>query len=97
MANGFVNGFSDELTKTAGLGSLIKRIRNSPELRKSILRSSLLGAGTGAVATAFQSKDEKGERHLMRNILGGAAGGAVTGAAFPGWFSRRSMKATDER
>lgn len=93
----FLQGFADELVKTAGVGSaakrLAERLRSSPELRKAIARSAALGAGTGALQTMVQPKDE---RKLLRNMAAGALAGGATGVAFPGWFGRSSMRAADE-
>ncbi len=94
----FITGFSDELVKTASLAGFARRLANSKELRHAIRRSTILGAGTGAVGGAIQSKGEDESR--LKKILGAAAlggvGGALTGAAFPGWFHHSSMRAADE-
>jgi len=96
--NPFIQGFSDELVKTANLKNFARRLVSSPELRHAIRRSAVLGAGTGAISGALQHKTPEESR--LKKILGaallGGAGGAVTGAAFPGWFSRHSMRAADE-
>lgn len=96
--NPFLAGFADELVKTAGLGNFMHRLSKSKELRHAIRRSALLGAGTGAIGGALQHKDPEESR--LKKILGaallGGAGGAVSGAAFPGWFHQHSMRAADE-
>lgn len=94
-------GFADELVKVSGrldaVRRLVERIKKSPELRSSIRRSMTLGAGTGAAAAALGG--DKG-KSLLRRVLGGAAvgavGGGITGAAFPGWFTKAMRLAPDE-
>lgn len=95
----FVTGFADELTKLAGppTANLIERLRRSPELRKAIVRSTLLGAGTGAVTGAFtHDKDSGRAKKVLTGAALGALGGGITGAVYPGWFDRRSRLASDE-
>jgi uncharacterized membrane protein YoaK (UPF0700 family) len=84
--------------KTAGLGNLITRFSKSPGFRQAILRSTALGAGTGALGGALAAKDPQQSRieQILRSALLGGVGGAVSGAAFPGWFDRKSMLAHDE-
>lgn len=96
--NSFLAGFKDELVKTAGLGNFMHRLSKSKELRHAIRRSALLGAGTGAIGGALQHKnpDESRLKKILGAALLGGAGGAVTGAAFPGWFHYHSMRAADE-
>lgn len=95
----FTNGFADELVKVAKLrigAKFMKRLGKSKELRDAIKRSALLGGATGAASGALSRDD----RSTLRKILGGAtvglAGGAITGATFPGWFARSNMRAADE-
>jgi hypothetical protein len=95
------SGFADELVKTAGRANavlkLLERINTSKDLRSAIRRSALLGAGTGA-ATSVLGGD--GKKSTLRRGLGGAAlgavGGGITGAAYPGWFTRAMRLAPDE-
>ncbi len=87
--------------KVAGLGKVrefAERLGKSEELRHAIRRSALLGAGTGAIGGAIQSKspDESRIKKILGSALLGGVGGAVTGAAFPGWFHHQSMRAADE-
>ena len=93
-------GFTSELIKTARLKSVSKflsRLEKSPGLRASIRRSTALGAGTGAATNLMAGDDDHG---IIRRLASGAAvgglGGAITGGAFPGWFGRSNMKASDE-
>ena len=95
-----MHGFANELVKEAKLGSVsrfLKRIEKSPELRSSIRRSTLLGAGTGAATNVMAGNDEQG---ILRRLMGGAAvgavGGGITGGAFPAWFGKSNMRAADE-
>ena len=99
MTSHFAHGFADELVKVArlkGVKKFIDRLKKSKDLRASIKKSALLGGGTGA-ATGLLSRDDK---PALRRVLGGAAlgavGGGITGAVFPGWFSRSNMLAADE-
>ena len=96
----FTAGFQGELEKLAkirAIANFAKRLHGSKGLREAIRRSAVLGAGTGAVTGALSESDKS----LLHRMLGGAAlgavGGGVTGASFPGWFSRASMLAPDER
>ena len=94
-------GFADELVKTAGrldaVRRLISRIKKSKDLRDAIRRSAVLGAGTGA-ATGVLGGDK--DKSILRRALGGAAvgavGGGITGASFPGWFTKAMRHAPDE-
>lgn len=94
-------GFADELVKTAGragaIRRLVERINKSKDFRDAIRRSAVLGAGTGAATGALSGDKDKG---LLRRALGGAAlgavGGGITGAAFPGWFTKAMRLAPDE-
>lgn len=95
----FLGAFVDELEKVAGVTSLLRRLSESPALRKSVRHAALLGGGTGAVAGALSHKNEDESR--LRKILGGATLGAltggITGAVHPGWYSRESRFAVGER
>ena len=79
-----VAGFADELTKTAGLRSMVEAIKENPEMRKALARA----AGVGALATGAQTALTQGTKHIGKHMLGGAAAGAVTGLAFPSWYSK---------
>lgn len=95
-----MHGFTDELVKTARLGSVakfLKRVERSPALRASIRRSGLLGAGTGAATGAIAGDEDKSFlRRIAKGALVGGLGGVITGGAFPGWFGKSNMKASDE-
>ena len=94
MMSPLTSGFHDELVKTArikGIRKFVKRLRTSKDLRGAIGRSTALGAGTGALTAAL------GGDSVLRGAALGAAGGTVTGAAFPAWFSRSNMLAAGER
>lgn len=86
-----LNGFRDELEKLGGLTSFVRRLQKSPELRRSIMRGSLLGAGTGAASGLMDQR-----RDPIHGALVGALTGGATGTAFPAWFSRGNMRAADE-
>lgn len=94
----FFVGFANELTKVAGSGHLLERLRNSPELRRAIASGALLGAGTGATTGALSKKNENEDRagKILRNAVMGAFVGGGTGAAFPAWFVRENRLAPDE-
>ncbi len=80
--------------KTADVAHAIERAIGGPgsPMRKALARAALLGAGTATVQSALGPHEEGEDRHILRNALGGAAAGAVTGRAFPGWFGRSAMK-----
>ena len=90
-------GFSDELVKLARLGAasrFMKRLKKSPQLRRSMARAGALGGGT-AVAAELLGGDVS-LASLAKAGLIGTATGAGTGAAFPAWFSKANMRAADE-
>jgi len=96
----FMNGFADELIKTARAGAIADfavRLGKSKSLRDAIRKSTLLGAGTGALSGALSPDGDKG---LLRRMAGsavlGAAGGALTGSVMPGWFGPGSHRAHGE-
>lgn len=85
-----LESFGDELIK---LGSrreaakkLLERIKKHPR-SGPMARATALGAGVTTAQEAIGSDDPR----LLRAALAGAAGGAITGAAFPGWFARSNM------
>lgn len=86
-----VEGFRDEMEKVGNLRALVRRIKSSPALRRSIMRAALLGGGTGAASGAIDP-----EGSPLRGALVGSITGGLTGTAFPGWFSRANMRAADE-
>jgi hypothetical protein len=88
-----LRGFADELVKTANFAHLVEQAIGNPgsPMRKAIARAALLGAGTTALQAAVRPHEPGEKHHLLGNALAGAAAGAVTGRAFPGWFGRTSM------
>lgn len=95
----FLRGFASELVKVANPATrFLKRLEESPELRRAIGRGALLGAGTGAVAGGVTHKngDESRAGRILRNAAVGAVTGGVTGAIHPGWYSKESYLAADE-
>jgi hypothetical protein len=92
-----LRGFTDELVKTGGVTELVERAVGQPgsALRKAIARAAALGATTTATQTLVQPHEAGEKQHLLRNALAGAAAGAVTGRAFPGWFARSQMRAVE--
>ncbi len=89
--------FTEELIKTADLKGMIEHAIGGPgsPLRKAMGRAALLGAGTATAQAALGPHAPGEERHFIRNALAGAAAGAMAGRAFPGWFGRGQMKATE--
>lgn len=93
--NPFLSGFSSELTKTSSIAAFVRRLEKSPELVHAIKSSTLLGAGTGALAGSI-GDDGHIIKRLAKGAVIGAGGGAVTGAVYPGWFSAGNRLAADE-
>lgn len=89
-----VRGFADELVKTAKLADVIEHAVGRPgsPLRTAIARASALGGLTTATQTLLGPHQPGEKSHVLRNTLAGAAAGAVTGRAFPGWFGRSQMR-----
>jgi hypothetical protein len=89
-----ISAFGEELMKTADMAHVVEQAIGGPgsPLRKALARAALLGAGTATVQSALGPRQEGEGRHILRNALAGAAAGAVTGRAFPGWFGRSAMK-----
>ena len=104
----FGNGFSDELTKLGDVTDFLRRLRESPELRQAILKSTAVGAATGAVeglalpgargrrGTGGAERMKNRVRGALSESAGGALAGLVTGAIFPGWFHHSGHFAEDE-
>ena len=92
-----LTSFAEELVKTAELGPMIERAigASGSPLRKAMQRAALLGAGTATAQAALGPNAPGEDRHLLRNALSGAAAGAIAGRAFPGWFGRGQMKASE--
>lgn len=90
-------GLTGAALRSGALHRLVKRVKKSKDLRDAIRRSAVLGAGTGA-ATGVLGGDK--DKSILRRALGGAAvgavGGGITGAAFPGWFTKAMRLAPDE-
>lgn len=90
MTSHLMAGFADELVKTAGKTSILTKALSlakktkDPEYRKRILSAAGLGAATDVASGAVSGSDDSALKRAIR----GAAGGAVTGAAFPGWFAK---------
>ena len=91
-----LSSFVEELTKAAGIGTMLKGLgenimdlRKNPEVRSALARSAALGAGTAALDTALQPKQN---RHWKKNLLAGGLAGGLTGLTFPGWFAHGAMK-----
>lgn len=84
-----IHSFADELVKIGSKGkslrALAERLKRSP-LAEPVGRAAGLGAGVSAVQEAIGSEDPS----LIRAALSGAAGGALTGRLFPGWFTRHN-------
>ena len=85
-------GFANELIKMGSISStlaeFINSIKNSPGTRRALLHSAGLGAATGAVAGLAGGGPDPTFKRMMRGAVGGGAGGLITGAAFPHWFTR---------
>lgn len=96
----FLSGFQDEMVKVAAVKSVarfLERLHKNPELRGAIARSAALGAGTGALTNLLHGDQDKGAlRKILTGGAVGAAGGAVTGSAFPGWFGKSNMYTSQE-
>ena len=95
--NPFTGAFADELAKVAGVSGLVEKLigaKGSP-LRKAVIRSATLGAGTTGLQTLLSTPEHHGKegtlvekaKPYLRNLAAGAAAGGLTGHAFPGWFS----------
>ena len=84
--------FADELIKlasrTRAVKALLRRAKGSP-LAGPVGRAAGLGAGVTALQETVGSDDPR----IIRAALAGAAGGALTGRLFPGWFRRGNTAA----
>jgi len=79
-----IDAFEDEVVKLASKSSMILQLIKKHKLSAPMARAALLGASVTTIQNLLGSDNPK----LVRSAISGAAGGAITGAMFPTWFTR---------